>query len=94
MIPGAILSEAADRLHGLGRALDFLGFICHEAKPVALYCAGLSVVTPSRPFALIKAGDPADVGVTGTRESPLSAPFLMVLWQVASCAKCHAPRCR
>lgn len=42
-IPGAIsipFSEAADRLDELGCEIDFDGFDCENAKPVALFCNG------------------------------------------------------
>lgn len=42
-IPGAIsvpFNEAADRLDELGCEIDFDGFDCENAKPVALFCNG------------------------------------------------------
>ncbi|WP_101067347.1 rhodanese-like domain-containing protein [Roseovarius salinarum] len=63
-IPGAInipYLEAPDRLDELGCVIDFDGFDCTEAKPVALFCNGLWCgQSPSAIRRMIAAGFPAD----------------------------------
>ncbi|MDQ7071941.1 MAG: rhodanese-like domain-containing protein [Rhodobacterales bacterium] len=63
-IPGAIsipFSEAADRLNELGCEIDFDGWICEDAKPVALFCNGMWCgQSPTAIRAMIAAGYPAE----------------------------------
>lgn len=63
-IPGARhipYIEAADRLDELGCEIDFDGWICDGAKPVALFCNGpWCGQSPTAIRAMIKAGFPAD----------------------------------
>jgi rhodanese-related sulfurtransferase len=63
-IPGAInipYTEAADRLDELGCEIDFDGFICDEAKKVALYCNGnWCGQSPTAARRMIAAGFPAE----------------------------------
>jgi rhodanese-related sulfurtransferase len=63
-IPGAInipYTEATDRLGELGCAIDFDGWDCAEARPVALFCNGLWCgQSPSAIRRMIEAGYPAD----------------------------------
>lgn len=63
-IPGAQhipYTEAADRLDELGCEIDFDGWICDNAKPVALFCNGpWCGQSPTAIRAMIKAGFPAD----------------------------------
>lgn len=63
-IPGAIsipYNEAADRLDELGCEIDFDGFDCSAAKPVALFCNGnWCGQSPTAARKMIKAGFPAD----------------------------------
>ena len=64
-IPGAIsipYTEAPDRLDELGCEIDFDGFVCDEAKPVALYCNGSWCgQSPTAIRRMIKAGYPAEM---------------------------------
>lgn len=63
-IPGAQhipYTEVADRLDELGCEIDFDGWICDNAKPVALFCNGpWCGQSPTAIRAMIKAGYPAD----------------------------------
>ncbi len=63
-IPGAIsipFSEAADRLNELGCEIDFDGWICKDAKPIALFCNGMWCgQSPTAIRAMIAAGYPAE----------------------------------
>lgn len=63
-IPGAInipYTEAVDRLDVLGCELDFDGYICDEAKSVALFCNGpWCGQSPTAARRMIEAGYPAD----------------------------------
>jgi rhodanese-related sulfurtransferase len=63
-IPGAInipYTEAADRLDELGCEIDFDGFICDEAKKVALYCNGnWCGQSPTAARRMLAAGFPAE----------------------------------
>lgn len=63
-IPGAIsipYNEATDRLDELGCELDFDGFDCETAKPVALFCNGnWCGQSPTAARRMIEAGFPAD----------------------------------
>ncbi|MCF6234497.1 MAG: rhodanese-like domain-containing protein [Rhodobacteraceae bacterium] len=63
-IPGAIsipFSEAADRLDELGCEIDFDGFDCENAKPVALFCNGpWCGQSPTAARKMIEAKYPAD----------------------------------
>ncbi|WP_298559240.1 rhodanese-like domain-containing protein [uncultured Aliiroseovarius sp.] len=63
-IPGAIsipYNEATDRLDELGCELDFDGFDCEAAKPVALFCNGnWCGQSPTAARRMIEAGFPAD----------------------------------
>lgn len=63
-IPGAQhipYTEVADRLDELGCEIDFDGWICDDAKPVALFCNGpWCGQSPTAIRAMIKAGYPAD----------------------------------
>lgn len=63
-IPGAIsipYTQAADRLDELGCEPDFDGFLCEDAKPVALFCNGpWCGQSPSAARRMIEAGYPAD----------------------------------
>lgn len=63
-IPGAInipYTEAADRLDELGCEIDFDGFLCDEAKKVALYCNGnWCGQSPTAARRMIAAGFPAE----------------------------------
>ena len=63
-IPGAIsipYNEATDRLDELGCELDFDGFDCEAAKPVALFCNGnWCGQSPTAARRMIEAGYPAD----------------------------------
>ncbi|SMR70977.1 Rhodanese-related sulfurtransferase [Aliiroseovarius halocynthiae] len=63
-IPGAIsipYNEAPDRLDELGCELDFDGFVCDAAKPVALFCNGnWCGQSPTAARRMIEAGFPAD----------------------------------
>lgn len=63
-IPGAVnipYGETADRLDELGCEIDFDGFVCDAAKPVALFCNGLWCgQSPTAIRAMISAGFPAE----------------------------------
>lgn len=63
-IPGAVsipYNEATDRLDELGCELDFDGFVCEEAKPVALFCNGnWCGQSPTAARRMIEAGFPAE----------------------------------
>lgn len=63
-IPGAQhipYTEVSDRLDELGCEIDFDGWICDDAKPVALFCNGpWCGQSPTAIRAMIKAGYPAD----------------------------------
>ena len=63
-IPSAInipYTEAADRLDALGCELDFEGFLCENAKPVALFCNGpWCGQSPTAARRMIEAGFPAE----------------------------------
>ncbi len=63
-IPGAVnipYTEAPDRLDELGCEIDFEGFICDDARPVALFCNGLWCgQSPSAIRRMIAAGYPAE----------------------------------
>lgn len=63
-IPGAInipYTEAADRLDELGCEVDFDGFDCTNAKPVALFCNGpWCGQSPAAARRMIEAGYPAE----------------------------------
>ncbi|WP_397542372.1 rhodanese-like domain-containing protein [Roseovarius salis] len=63
-IPGAVnipYPEAPDRLDELGCVLDFEGFVCDEARPVALFCNGpWCGQSPSAIRRMIAAGYPAE----------------------------------
>lgn len=63
-IPGAInipYTQAADRLDELGCEVDFDGFICDDAKKVALYCNGnWCGQSPTAARRMIEAGYPAE----------------------------------
>ncbi|UWP89716.1 rhodanese-like domain-containing protein [Aliiroseovarius crassostreae] len=63
-IPGAIsipYNEAADRLDELGCEVDFDGFDCEGAKPVALFCNGnWCGQSPTAIRRMIEAGYPAE----------------------------------
>ncbi|WP_146344539.1 rhodanese-like domain-containing protein [Phaeobacter marinintestinus] len=63
-IPGAInipYTEAKDRLDELGCEVDFEGFDCENAKPVALFCNGpWCGQSPSAARRMIEAGYPAE----------------------------------
>jgi len=63
-IPGAInipYTEAADRLDALGCELDFDGYLCENAVPVALFCNGAWCgQSPTDIRRMIEAGYPAD----------------------------------
>jgi len=63
-IPGAqhiAYTEVSDRLDELGCEIDFDGWICDDAKPVALFCNGpWCGQSPTAIRAMIKAGYPAD----------------------------------
>ena len=63
-IPGAVnipYLEAPDRLDELGCEIDFEGFDCTDARPVALFCNGLWCgQSPSAIRRMIAAGYPAD----------------------------------
>ena len=63
-IPGAIsipYNQATDRLDELGCELDFDGFDCEAAKPVALFCNGnWCGQSPTAARRMIEAGFPAD----------------------------------
>jgi rhodanese-related sulfurtransferase len=63
-IPGAVnipYLEAPDRLDELGCEIDFEGFVCDNAKPVALFCNGpWCGQSPSAIRRMIAAGYPAD----------------------------------
>ena len=62
-IPGSIhipYTEIADRLDELGCEPDFDGWVCEEAKPVALFCNGpWCGQSPTAIRAMINAGYPA-----------------------------------
>lgn len=64
-IPGAInipYTDAADRLDLLGCEIDFDGYICDEAKPVALFCNGpWCGQSPTAARRMIEAGYPAEL---------------------------------
>jgi rhodanese-related sulfurtransferase len=64
-IPGAIsipFSEAAERLEELGCEIDFDGFECANAKPVALFCNGpWCGQSPTAARQMIKAGYPPEL---------------------------------
>ena len=64
-IPGAInipYTEAADRLGELGCEIDFDGFDCENAKPVALFCNGpWCGQSPAAARRMIEAGYPAEM---------------------------------
>ncbi|MGD9861790.1 MAG: rhodanese-like domain-containing protein [Pseudodonghicola sp.] len=63
-IPGAInipYTEAGDRLDELGCEVDFDGFDCANAKPVALFCNGpWCGQSPAAARRMIEAGYPAE----------------------------------
>ena len=63
-IPGAIsipYNEAADRLDALGCEIDFDGFDCAAAKPVALFCNGpWCGQSPTAARRMVEAGYPAE----------------------------------
>lgn len=63
-IPGAInipYTEAGDRLDELGCEVDFDGFDCENAKPVALFCNGpWCGQSPAAARRMIEAGYPAE----------------------------------
>ncbi len=63
-IPGAVhipYTETADRLDELGCEPDFDGWICDQARPVALFCNGpWCGQSPTAIRAMINAGYPAD----------------------------------
>ncbi|TDK42148.1 rhodanese-like domain-containing protein [Antarcticimicrobium luteum] len=63
-IPGAIsipYTEAADRLGELGCEIDFDGFDCENARPVALFCNGpWCGQSPAAARRMIEAGYPAE----------------------------------
>lgn len=63
-IPGAIsipYTEVSDRLDELGCEIDFDGFECDNAKPVALFCNGpWCGQSPTAIRRMIEAGYPAD----------------------------------
>lgn len=63
-IPGAInipYTQVVDRLSDLGCEIDFDGWDCTEARPVALFCNGLWCgQSPSAIRNMISAGYPAD----------------------------------
>ena len=63
-IPGAVnipYTQAPDRLDELGCEIDFEGFVCDEARPVALFCNGLWCgQSPSAIRRMIAAGFPAE----------------------------------
>lgn len=63
-IPGAInipYTQVVDRLEDLGCEIDFDGWDCTEARPVALFCNGLWCgQSPSAIRNMISAGYPAD----------------------------------
>ena len=63
-IPGALnipFAEASERLGELGCEIDFDGFDCQAAKPVALFCNGpWCGQSPSAARNMIAAGYPAD----------------------------------
>lgn len=64
-IPGAInipYTEAKDRLDELGCEVDFDGFECTNAKPVALFCNGpWCGQSPTAAKRMIEAGYPAEL---------------------------------
>lgn len=63
-IPGSVnipYTEARDRLDELGCEIDFEGFECDAAKPVALFCNGpWCGQSPTAARRMIEAGYPAD----------------------------------
>ncbi len=63
-IPGAVnipYTEAVDRLGELGCEIDFDGWNCEEAQPVALFCNGLWCgQSPAAIRRMIEAGFPAE----------------------------------
>lgn len=63
-IPGAVnipYTVVPDRLDELGCEIDFEGFVCDEARPVALFCNGLWCgQSPSAIRRMIAAGFPAE----------------------------------
>lgn len=63
-IPGAVnipYTQVVDRLGELGCEIDFDGWACDEARPVALFCNGLWCgQSPSAIRNMIAAGYPAD----------------------------------
>ncbi len=63
-IPGAAhipYNEVVDRLDELGCEIDFDGWICDNAKPVALFCNGpWCGQSPTAIRAMVNAGYPAD----------------------------------
>lgn len=63
-IPGAVnipYLEAPDRLDELGCVIDFEGFACDDARPVALFCNGLWCgQSPSAIRRMIAAGFPPE----------------------------------
>jgi rhodanese-related sulfurtransferase len=63
-IPGAVnipYLEAPDRLDELGCEIDFEGFVCDNARPVALFCNGpWCGQSPSAIRRMIAAGYPAE----------------------------------
>lgn len=63
-IPGAVnipYTEAVDRLGELGCEIDFEGWLCEEARNVALFCNGLWCgQSPTAIRRMIEAGYPAD----------------------------------
>ena len=63
-IPGAVsipYNEAPDRLDELGCEIDFDGFDCEAARPVALFCNGnWCGQSPTAARRMIEAGFPAE----------------------------------
>jgi len=63
-IPGAVnipYTEAVDRLDELGCEIDFDGFLCDDARPVALFCNGpWCGQSPSAIRRMVEAGYPAE----------------------------------
>ncbi|MEE9427490.1 MAG: rhodanese-like domain-containing protein [Paracoccaceae bacterium] len=63
-IPGAVsipFTEAADRMGELGCEIDFDGWDCEDAKPVALFCNGMWCgQSPTAIRRMIEAGYPAE----------------------------------
>lgn len=63
-IPGAVnipYTQVVDRLGELGCEIDFEGWVCDEARPVALFCNGLWCgQSPTAIRNMIEVGYPAD----------------------------------